>query len=63
MAKFNRMGKETIEKNKMCWVEDCNEKFKEWPYCEKHRRMSERGHDLKVKVAGVKGFDNTPGKY
>lgn len=34
--------------NKTCWVEGCEEKIKEWPYCEKHRRMSDKGHKLNM---------------
>ena len=48
--------------NKICWVEGCEEKIKDWPYCEKHRKMEEKGHKLDMKVPGIKGFDNTPTK-
>ena len=51
-----------IPKNKICWVDDCNNEIKEWPYCGKHRRMLDEGHKLKMRVAGIKGFDNTPTK-
>jgi len=55
------MSKE-IKKNKQCWVEDCEEVIKEWPLCEKHRKMQDKGHQLKMKVAGIAPFDNTPVK-
>lgn len=57
------MGKKNIKKNQECWVENCEEEIKEWPYCKKHQQMTLKGHWLKLKVTGIKGFDNTPGRY
>ena len=51
-----------IPRSKKCWVENCEEELKEWPYCEKHRRMTDKGHKLDIKTPGIKGFDNTPTK-
>lgn len=48
--------------NKQCWVENCKQEMIEWPYCEKHRRMSNKGHKLELQKPGIKGFDNTPTK-
>lgn len=56
------MGKKEISYNKICWVDGCSEEMEEWPLCKKHRRMSDKGHQLKMKVAGIKAFDNTPVK-
>ena len=49
-----------IPKNKQCWVEDCDTEIEQWPLCKKHRRMQDKGHDLKMKVTGIAPFDNTP---
>ena len=41
--------KQVTPKNKQCWAKDCEKEIKSepintWPYCEKHRRMSLKGH-------------------
>ena len=51
-----------IPRNKRCWVQSCEDKIMEWPYCEKHRRMFYKGHKLELQTPGIKGFDNTPTK-
>lgn len=54
---YSNMSKE-IPKNKICWVDGCNKEIKEWPYCDKHMKSKK----VKMKVPGIKGFDNTPTK-
>lgn len=48
-----------IPRNKKCWVEGCTKEIKNhWPYCDKCFKKK----NVKLKVAGIKGFDNTPTK-
>jgi hypothetical protein len=52
--------KKEIPMNKICWVRGCERRLDEnlWPYCKKCAKKS----DKKLKVPGIKGFDNTPTK-
>ena len=57
------MGKKNIKQNEICWVDGCNnKKLEAWLICQKHFRMQMKGHWIKMKTIGIKGFDNTPTK-
>ena len=48
-----------IPQNKKCWVDGCNNPWIDWPYCKKHFPKKK---SVRLKVPGIKGFDNTPTK-
>lgn len=54
--------KKIVDHNKVCWADGCDLEIREWPYCEKHHRMTLKGHKIQNQVPGIKGFDNTPTK-
>ena len=48
-----------VPRNKQCWVEDCKRaKRKNYFKCTEHLADPK----AKIKVPGIKGFDNTPTK-
>ena len=59
MANRKRRMDKVIPQNKKCWVDGCNNPWIDWPYCKKHFPKKK---SVRLKVPGIKGFDNTPTK-